>query len=142
MANIDSKYPYCSCLPLYCLNDFKQINENFKYDPNHLASKINLPNKCRIKFISYSNENKTVAPTKTNINITKTLNALIASKLKIPNIEYIRFELEELNQIPGCFLLVLTKIKSNTEIFEYHFYTSEILYFIGILVFLILFLHL
>ena len=71
MANIDSKYPYCSCLPLYCLNDFKQINENFKYDPNHLTSKINLPNKCQIKFISYSNENKKVAPTQTNINIIK-----------------------------------------------------------------------
>ena len=140
MANIISKYPYCSCLPLYCLSDFKQINDKYKYDPNHLASKINLPNKCQIKFISFSNENKTVAPTQTNINITKTINALIASSLKIPNTEYIRFELEELNQLPGYYLLVLTKIESNTEIFEYHFYTSEILFLISILVFFILFI--
>ena len=140
MANIDSKYPYCSCLPLYCLNDFKQINDNYKYDPNNLASKISLPNKCQNKFIFYSNENKSISSTQTNININSTLNALISSSIKIPNIEYIRFQLEELNQLPGYYLLVLAKIQSNTEIFEYYFYTSEILYLMGIFVFLILFI--
>jgi len=140
MANVHSKYPYCSCLPLYCLNNFKQINDKFKYDPNNLASKINLPSKCQNKFIAYSNENQTVASFQTSININKTINSLIASDLKIPNIEYIRFQLEELNQLPGYYLLILTKIKSSTEIFEYYFYTNEILYLIGGLVFIILLL--
>jgi hypothetical protein len=138
MASIHSRYPLCSCLPLYCLNDFMQINKNFNYDSINLASKINLPNKCQNKFISYSNENKTTYSSKTNINITKTLNSLIVSKLEIPKIEYIRFQLEDLNQLPGYSLLVLTKIKSSAQIFEYYFYSTQILYLIGFLVLAIL----
>ncbi len=138
MASIHSKYPYCSCLPLYCLKDFMKINDNFNYDTNNLASKINLPNKCQNQFISYTNENKTNYSSKTNINITKTLNAFIVSKLKIPNIEYIRFQLEDLNQLPGYSLLVLTKINPSSQIFEYYFYSFQILYLIGILVLVIL----
>lgn len=140
MANIHSKYPYCSCLPLYCLNNFMQINDDYKYDQKNLASKISLPNKCQNKFIAYTNENQTASSAQTSINVNKTIISLITSNLKIPNIEYIRFQLEELNQLPGYYLLILTKIKSSTEIFEYYYYTSEILYLIGALVFIILLL--
>jgi hypothetical protein len=42
--------------------------------------------------------------------------------------------LEDLNQLPGYSLLVLTKIKSSAQIFEYYFYSTQILYLIGFLV--------
>ena len=32
MASINSKYPYCGCLPLYCLKDYKNIKDNFDFN--------------------------------------------------------------------------------------------------------------
>ena len=48
---IDPIYPYCSCLPLYCLKNFKDLDENL----NNLefSNEINLPNKCQNRFTNF-----------------------------------------------------------------------------------------
>ena len=46
--------PYCTCLPLYCLNNFKSLKKDgYKFSENDYAKKINLPNKCQNKFMNY-----------------------------------------------------------------------------------------
>ena len=127
MAGINSKYPYCGCLPLFCLQNFKDMNKkNFIFDEKNLASKINLPNKCQNKYISYSEENEYVIQNYSYIYSTNKFYLLVASSLQIPKVEYLKFKLEKLNQLPGYFLLIITQIKSSTEIFVYYFYSKII----------------
>jgi len=129
MAGINSKYPYCGCLPLFCLQNYKDMNkEYFNFDDKNLASKINLPNKCQNKYISYSEEKEYIVQNSTYINTTNKLYLLIISSLDIPKVEYLKFKVENLNQLPGYFLLIITQIKSSTEIFVYYYF-SKIIYF-------------
>ena len=127
MAGINSKYPYCGCLPLFCLQNYKDMNKKtFNFEEKNLASKINLPNKCQNRYISYSDDKESVEQNHSYINSTNKIYLLIASSLDIPEIEYLKFKVENLNQLPGYLLLIITQIKSNTEIFVYYFYSKVI----------------
>ena len=42
--SLEPKYPYCSCLPLYCLKNYEYLDEDL--DNLEIADDINLPNKC------------------------------------------------------------------------------------------------
>ena len=44
---IDPIYPYCSCLPLYCLKNYEELDEDL--EEFEFSDKINLPNKCQNK---------------------------------------------------------------------------------------------
>ena len=48
---IDPIYPYCGCLPLYCLKNYEDLDEDL--EDIEFSDKINLPNKCQNKFTSY-----------------------------------------------------------------------------------------
>ena len=48
---IDPVYPYCGCLPLYCLKNFEDLDKDL--NNLELADEINLPNKCQNKFMNY-----------------------------------------------------------------------------------------
>ena len=53
--------PYCSCLPLYCLNNFKKLkNIHFKFSDYYINDKINLLNKYKNILNYYSNDNKKI----------------------------------------------------------------------------------
>ena len=57
MNDINSKYPLCNCIPLYCLENFNDTSKNVNIFENiKLNSEINLPNKCQNKFISNEKE--------------------------------------------------------------------------------------
>ena len=121
MIDTISKYPYCSCLPLYCLENFESIDNDF--NNINLASKINLPNKCQTiyKYYKHENENEdNIIDQKTHIS-SKYIYNKIASNINIPNNEYVKIELDNLIQIPGYYLLIITQIKSSTEFFIYYF---------------------
>ena len=128
MAAINSKYPYCGCLPLYCLQNFKDMNKNdFNFDDKNLASKINLPNKCQRKYMSYSEEKESFNENYSYINSSYKIYSFIVSGLKIPEVEYLKFKVEQLNQLPGYILLIISQIKSSTEIFAYYYFSRIIL---------------
>ena len=127
MAAINSKYPYCGCLPLYCLQNFKDMNKNnFNFDNKNLASKINLPNKCQHKYISYSEEKESFNKNYSYIKSSYKIYPFIVSGLKIPEVEYLKFKVEQLNQLPGYILLIISQIKSSTEIFAYYYFSRVI----------------
>jgi len=129
MAGIHSKYPYCGCLPLFCLQNYKDMNDKyFNFDNKNLASKINLPNKCQNKYISYSNEKESIEQYYSYINSSYPIYSLITSSLDLPEVEYLKFKVEKLNQLPGYLLLIITQIKSNVEIFSFYYF-SKIIYF-------------
>ena len=141
MASINSKYPYCGCLPLYCLKNYKDMKKKyFNFDEKNLASKINLPNKCQHKYISYSEEKEIIVQNHSFINSTNKIYLLITSSLSIPKVEYLKFKVERLSQLPGYFLLIITQIKSSTEIFVYYFYSRVIYLEISIIIVTICFL--
>ena len=112
MINISSKYPYCSCLPLFCLENY----ENFDDDYNNInfASKINLPNKCENKFKSYISKNNLVK----NSNFSDYL----GSQLDISRDNYIKLQLEKIYNLPGHYLFMITQITSNTNFYIYYYY--------------------
>ena len=125
--------PYCTCLPLYCLDNFKSLKgDNYEFSDENLVNKINLPNKCQNKFTYYSNEN-------TEYKISKFVFNLFNSFSKNPENKYLRFENSPLYQLPGYFLLTISEINSNATYTFYLFYDSDTkLQLIGIiLIFLV-----
>ena len=51
--------PFCSCLPLYCLDNFENLKkEKYKVSENNLVSNITLPDRCQPKFDYYSKNNQ------------------------------------------------------------------------------------
>ena len=109
--------PYCTCLPLYCLNNFKSLKDDeYKFSEENFLNKINLPNKCQNKFTYYSNE---------NIGNSNFVFKLFNSISKIPENKYLRFENEPLNQLPGYYLFTVSEINSNATNTFYLFYDSR-----------------
>ena len=80
---IDPIYPYCSCLPLYCLKNYEDLDEDL--DNLEFADEINLPNKCQNKFINYESSN----PNSEYIGNKKILK-LIDASLDPINYDYIK----------------------------------------------------
>ena len=111
--------PYCSCLPLYCLNNFKKLkNNDYKFSDDDITGKINLPNKCQNSFKYYSNDNN-------NISTDKFIFTLFNSISKSPENKYLRFENNELRQLPGFYLLTISEIKSNATYTFHLFYDTK-----------------
>jgi hypothetical protein len=123
MIDIHSKYPHCSCLPLYCLEKYENIKDKDFIDDNiTLASKINLPNKCQNYFMSYSKpEDSTINYTSYHY-VYNYYHSFIGSRVVLPNNDYIKFQLQEINQLPGYFFFIVTQIASNADLFLYYYY--------------------
>ena len=120
--------PYCTCLPLYCLNNFKSLKGNdYEFSDENFVNKINLPNKCQNKFTYFSNDNS-------SYRISKFIFNLFNSFSKNPENKYLRFENTPLYQLPGYYLLTISEIYSNATYTFYLFYdTNTKLQLIGII---------
>ena len=133
--------PHCSCLPLYCLNNYKTLKkEKYKISEDNFVTKINLPDKCQNNFNFYYNEKD---PNYNNSYITMISSwvyNLFNSESKTPESEYIKFKKENITQLPGYYLLVISEIKSNTQSLFYLFYNINNKIEIMILILIILFL--
>ena len=113
--------PYCTCLPLYCLNNFKEIkhkklsSDNYNYNYAH---EINLPNKCQNKFDYYSIE-------KDNESL-NFIFRLFNPIDKSPGNKYLRFQKDELTQLPGnYYLLTISEITSGASELFHKFYSPD-----------------
>ena len=125
--------PYCTCIPLYCLNNFETLKDNkYQFSDTDFAGKINLPNKCQNKFSYYSNENM-------NYSISNFIFKLFNSFSQNPENNYFRFQKVELIRLPGYYLFTVSNINSNDTYTFYLFYDSNMkLTLIGIiLIFLV-----
>ena len=111
--------PYCSCIPLYCLDNFESLKDDeYKFSDNNLVSKINLPNKCQNKFRFYSNE-------ETDYSISEFIFKLFNSFSQNPENKYFRFEKEPLMRLSGYYLFSVSIINSNDTYTFYLFYNSS-----------------
>ena len=108
-------YPYCSCLPLYCLKNFEDLDKdlhNFE-----IADSINLPNKCQNKFLNYETSNKS-----SEIGITNKIIKLLNLSFDVIDYDYIRFLILDLNQLPGYLFLIIAQIKTSGEVNIHTYY--------------------
>ena len=111
--------PYCTCIPLYCLDNYQSLKENkYEFSDNNFVSKINLPNKCQNKFRYYSNENM-------DYSISNFVFKLFNSNSRNPENKYLRFENNVLTQLPGYYLFTVSEINSNDTYIFYLFYDSN-----------------
>ena len=123
MIDTHSIYPHCSCLPLFCLEDFDKIKEkDFKDDDISVVSKINLPNKCQNFFLSYSKTNESELNITSYHYVYDYYNTFIGSKVTLPNNDYIKFQLQEISQLPGYYFFIITQITSNVDLYLYYYY--------------------
>ena len=130
---IEPIYPYCNCLPLYCLKNYENLNENL--DKLEFADDINLPNKCQnilLKEKSLTSNDEYLDD--------DNINDLIDISSNLINYDYIKFEYMELNQIPGYFLFIISQIKSTGEIYIHTYYKLVTKIEITILIIVILFI--
>ena len=130
---IDPIYPYCFCLPLYCLKNYENLDENL--DNLEFVDEINLPNKCQNKFLMKEN---------TTLNVeysgNKKINDLIDISSNAIDYNHVKFIYMGLNQIPGYFLFVISQIKSTGEVYIHIYYKLITKIEITILVLIILFI--
>ena len=118
--------PHCSCLPLYCLNNYQTLKkEKYKISDDNFVTKINLPDRCQNNFNFYYNE---YDPNYNNSYIqmmSSWVYNLFNSKSKTPENEYIKIVKRNLTQLTGYYLLVISSIKSNTQSIFYLFYNTN-----------------
>ena len=133
MLDLYSIYPYCGCLPLFCLNNYQELKDKNKFNSIELSPKINLPNKCQNYYINYISQDSGYS---NEINLTSSAGILsdFKSILDNSNYEYIKFKYENLTQLPEYFFLVVTIVKSTNGLYMYQFYAFVILLEIMILV--------
>ena len=131
--SIDQIYPYCSCLPLYCLKNYEDLDEDL--DNLEFVDNINLPNKCQNKFLKYESF---TSDTQYTGNV-KIKNSLDISSNMI-DYEYMKFITLELNQLPGYFLFVISQIKTSGEVYIHTYYKYLTKMEIRILVLVVLFI--
>ena len=112
---IDPIYPYCSCLPLYCLKNYEELDEDL--EDFEISDKINLPNKCQNKFTSYETHLSNSHYTGNN----KILR-LIDSSVTSINYDYVKFIVLDLNQIHGYFFLMISQIETTGESYIHSYY--------------------
>ena len=112
---IDPIYPYCSCVPLYCLKNYDDLDMDL--DNLEFSDEINLPNKCQNKFINYDS-----SPKDNEFKGRNKLAKLIDSKLEPINYDYIKFIVSDLIQLPGYFFLIISQIKTSGEAYIHTYY--------------------
>ena len=123
MSDINSKYPLCSCIPLYCLENYNDTNKSENIFENiKLNSEINLPNKCQNKFISNEKE-ENINENITYVNLPNNLYKFLSPFLKTTNSDYIKIKLEILNQLPGYYFLIISQIKTSINLFLYYYFS-------------------
>ena len=107
--SIDPIYTYCSCLPLYCLKNYEELDK----DLNNLeiGNEINLPNKCQNKFENFRKD----IDNKNSPHIDFDADIFMDSNLKPINYDYVKLIYFELNQLPGYFFLIIAQIISSGE---------------------------
>ena len=106
--SIDPIYPYCSCLPLYCLKNYEDLDDDF--DNLEFADEINLPNKCQNKFKNYKISNSD----NLDIGNNKFLKFMNIS-LEPMKYDYIKIHFLNLNQLPGYFFFIISQIQTTGE---------------------------
>ena len=112
---IDPRYPYCSCLPLYCLKNYEDLSDDL--DNLEFTDEINLPNKCQNKFMNY----RTSSTDTQNTGNNKILKLLDAS-LDPTTFDYIKILYLNVNQLPGYFFLVISQIRTTGEVYIHSYY--------------------
>ena len=112
---IDPIYPYCSCLPLYCLKNYEDLDEDL--DNLEFADEINLPNKCQNKFINYESSS-----TNSEYNGNSKILKLVNSNIEPINYDYIKLIFLELNQLPGHFFFIISQIHTTGEAYIHTYY--------------------
>ena len=131
--SLEPKYPYCSCLPLYCLKNYEYLDEDL--DNLEIADDINLPNKCQNKFFNYESS---------IINDEYPVNDIIIDFIdfssNVMNYDYVKFIYSPLNQLQGYFLFIISEIKTTGEVFIHTYYKLITRIEIIILVLVILFI--
>ena len=123
MNDINSKYPLCNCIPLYCLENFNDTSKNVNIFENiKLNSEINLPNKCQNKFISNEKEDN-INNNRSYINLPSRVYKFLSIFLEKANSDYIKIKIEILNQLPGYYFLIISQIKTSIDLFLYFYYS-------------------
>ena len=112
---IDPIYPYCGCIPLYCLKNYEDLDEEL--EDMEFSDKINLPNKCQNKFTSYET-------TKSNSHYSGSnkILKLIDSSVSSINYDYVKFTFLELAQMPGYFFFMISQIRTTGESYIHSYY--------------------
>ena len=130
---IETIYPYCSCLPLYCLKNYEDLVD--KFDNLNITDNINLPNKCQNKFFKYENSTSNNEYPANN----KILD-LIDYSSNVINYDYIKFNYLPLNQLPGYCLFIISQIGTTGEVYIHIYYKLITKIEIIIIVIVILFI--
>ena len=112
---IDPIYPYCSCLPLYCLKNYEELDEDL--EEFEFSDKINLPNKCQNKFTSYETH-----MSNQHYNGNNKILQYIDSSVTSIDYDYVKFIVLDLNQMPGFFFLMISKIQTTGESYIHSYY--------------------
>ena len=112
---IDPIYPYCSCLPLYCLKNYEDLDEDL--DNLEFADEINLPNKCQNKFINYESSSSN-----SEYNGNDKILKLLDVSLDPINYDYIKVIYLPLNQLPGYFFFIISQIQTTGEAYIHTYY--------------------
>ena len=77
--------PLCICVPLYCIQDVKDI---FQKSTFLFVEKLSLPEKCQNKLIFYDNINKDTEDDEINVNIINNSRSLISVLLENQHIKF------------------------------------------------------
>ena len=140
--------PLCICLPLYCIQDVKDIFDKSTF---LFVEKLSLPEKCQNKLIFYDNINKNTEDNEINVNIINDSDNLISvllenqhTKFGIKNFGLYNdliyeiiciFDNKSLKIILYYFIVEMDKL---TKIFSYLSMTKFLLIFIVSYIFLLL----
>ena len=139
MIDIESKYPCCICLPLFCLENYENYEKD--YDNINVASKINLPNKCQLNFLFYTHENDVKINYSSYEYKYNYFDSNIASGLILPNNNYIKFQLQNISQLPGYYFFIVAQIAPDIDLFLYYYYNLSSRIHINLIAIIILTLN-
>ena len=112
---IEPIYPDCTCLPLFCLKNYENLDENL--NNLEIADEINLPNKCQNKFFRKDNSTSNVKYKENN-----KINDLIDISSKEIDYNYVKFISMESNQLPGYFYFIISQTQSSGEVYIHTYY--------------------
>ena len=112
---IEPIYPYCSCLPLYCLKNYEKLDEDL--EKFEFSDKINLPNKCQNKFTSYETH-----LSNSHYHGSNKILQYIDSSVTSIDYDYVKFIVLDLNQMPGYFFLMISQIETTGESYIHSYY--------------------
>ena len=130
---IEPIYPDCTCLPLFCLKNYENLDVNL----NNLefVDEINLPNKCQNKFFKKDN-----STSKTEYPGNNKISDLIDISSNAIDYNYIKFISLEFSQFPGYFFFIISQVQSSGEVYINTYYKLITKIEITILILVVLFI--